>query len=384
MKKIILGLLVGIALGFAGSILAAPTRTGGSFNYSTGMGPTVSGGQTISSTWANTTFTDIQTGLTQSLSRYGDGGMEAPLQLVDGTAGAPATKFLSSTNTGIYYSSGPTFNISAGGGNVLACTSTGCVAPVDVAFSTTARFKSAGTTTRYTTVQAASGIASDYSVTLPSAPPAGTAWVVSTAYSLGDLVTNDGGKVYVCVTAGTSATGPTGTGTGTGTGAVFDYYAADYSQAVRMSPTGSLSGATISNVNQAFGTPTYPRDVAIKSYVDGWAATPALGTWTTFTVGQAGGGSTCTASSPAPAYRVYRGVVYLRGTITYTYAASATTCTLSALPAGARPGTAGSVFSLTGASTSGVTVSSGGAFTFPLGPVSSGSIYFAHSFPVEQ
>lgn len=42
-----------------------------------------------------------------------------------------------------------------------------------------------------------------------------TAWVASTAYAVGALVTNDSGKSYVCTTAGTSAAsgGPTGTGT---------------------------------------------------------------------------------------------------------------------------------------------------------------------------
>jgi len=41
------------------------------------------------------------------------------------------------------------------------------------------------------------------------------AWVASTAYTVGDKVTNDSGKVYVCDTAGTSDSsgGPTGTGT---------------------------------------------------------------------------------------------------------------------------------------------------------------------------
>lgn len=43
----------------------------------------------------------------------------------------------------------------------------------------------------------------------------GGAWALSTAYSVGDRRTNDAGKVYQCITAGTSASsgGPTGTGT---------------------------------------------------------------------------------------------------------------------------------------------------------------------------
>lgn len=51
-------------------------------------------------------------------------------------------------------------------------------------------------------------------------------WQASTAYVLNQQVNNDGGKAYVCVTAGTSAGagGPTGTGTGITDGtAVWDY-----------------------------------------------------------------------------------------------------------------------------------------------------------------
>lgn len=41
-------------------------------------------------------------------------------------------------------------------------------------------------------------------------------WLASTAYALGDHLTNDSGKVFKCTTAGTSASsgGPTGTGVG--------------------------------------------------------------------------------------------------------------------------------------------------------------------------
>lgn len=41
-------------------------------------------------------------------------------------------------------------------------------------------------------------------------------WQASTAYAVGDYVTNDSGKLYICTGAGTSAGsgGPTGTGTG--------------------------------------------------------------------------------------------------------------------------------------------------------------------------
>ena len=57
----------------------------------------------------------------------------------------------------------------------------------------------------------------------------GVAWQVSTAYELDDIVINDTGKLYTCVTAGTSAAagGPTGTGSAITDGTcVWDYWCA--------------------------------------------------------------------------------------------------------------------------------------------------------------
>ena len=56
-----------------------------------------------------------------------------------------------------------------------------------------------------------------------------TSWQASTAYAVGDIITNDSGKVYTCDTAGTSAGsgGPTGTGANiTDGGARWDYTSA--------------------------------------------------------------------------------------------------------------------------------------------------------------
>lgn len=61
------------------------------------------------------------------------------------------------------------------------------------------------------------------------------AWAASEAYSLGDYVTNDSGKLYVCSSAGTSAGsgGPTGTSTGiTDGGAEWDYVQAATDMAI--------------------------------------------------------------------------------------------------------------------------------------------------------
>jgi hypothetical protein len=67
----------------------------------------------------------------------------------------------------------------------------------------------------------------DYNIT--AAVKVANIWVNTTAYALGDLVTNDTGKLYVCRTAGTSAAsgGPTGTSSAITDGTVsWDYVAA--------------------------------------------------------------------------------------------------------------------------------------------------------------
>lgn len=56
---------------------------------------------------------------------------------------------------------------------------------------------------------------------------ASVAWAITTAYVEGDVVTNDSGKLYVCITGGTSAgaTGPTGTAADITDGTVHWMYA---------------------------------------------------------------------------------------------------------------------------------------------------------------
>jgi hypothetical protein len=55
----------------------------------------------------------------------------------------------------------------------------------------------------------------EWIVSTTGAPTPG-AWVLSTAYVIGDTVLNDTNNIYICTVAGTSAGsgGPTGTGTG--------------------------------------------------------------------------------------------------------------------------------------------------------------------------
>jgi hypothetical protein len=58
-------------------------------------------GTAITATWANTTLNDIATALTDSLDRYGRGGLSSPLENVDGTLLAPGIGFANEASTGI-------------------------------------------------------------------------------------------------------------------------------------------------------------------------------------------------------------------------------------------------------------------------------------------
>lgn len=70
--------------------------------YTLPAGNPVVDGTTITTTWANQTLSDIATALTESLSRSGQGGMLAPLKIVDGSEGAPGLIFGLDPDTGMY------------------------------------------------------------------------------------------------------------------------------------------------------------------------------------------------------------------------------------------------------------------------------------------
>lgn len=107
-KRAILALL--FVAGLCGSVFATWLQTkafasrNGSGTYSLPSGNPVVSGTTITSTWANNTFSDVGTELTNSLDRTGKGGMSGALKLADGTVGAPAMSFVTETATGIYRS----------------------------------------------------------------------------------------------------------------------------------------------------------------------------------------------------------------------------------------------------------------------------------------
>lgn len=77
--------------------------------YSLPAGNPVVTGTTITSTWGNTTMSDIANALTDSLSRTGLGGMSAGLPLADGTASLPGLAWGTELTSGLYRASAGNF-----------------------------------------------------------------------------------------------------------------------------------------------------------------------------------------------------------------------------------------------------------------------------------
>jgi|GEM_PF-3364801 len=70
-------------------------------NYTLPLPPVVAN-TVIQAAWANTTHDDMAQAITDSLDRFGRGGMVAPFRIVDGTAASPALAFSAETGTGLW------------------------------------------------------------------------------------------------------------------------------------------------------------------------------------------------------------------------------------------------------------------------------------------
>ena len=87
--------------------------------------PDVNTGETIQSSYENTTTDDQAVELTDSLSRSGKGGMLAPLRGVSGSAANPAFSFTDETGTGTYRASAGEVRVAVGGTDIFRYTATG-------------------------------------------------------------------------------------------------------------------------------------------------------------------------------------------------------------------------------------------------------------------
>jgi len=87
-----------------------------------GGNPVVTG-TTISSAWANSTFNDVASALTDSLSRSGLGSMTSPLKLSNGSIGLPSLSWGTETTAGLYRAGAADFRWALGGTDFYTITS---------------------------------------------------------------------------------------------------------------------------------------------------------------------------------------------------------------------------------------------------------------------
>ena len=69
----------------------------------------------IEASWANPTLSDLASAVTDSLDRYGRGGMLAEFKVADGSVTAPGLAFTAQTNTGMYRVATNQLGLAAGG-----------------------------------------------------------------------------------------------------------------------------------------------------------------------------------------------------------------------------------------------------------------------------
>ncbi len=104
-----------------------PRNSSGTYSLYTPGNPVVTN-TVISSTWANNTLADLASALTDSLSRTGDGGMQAPLELDNGAIGAPGLTWAAEPTSGLYRNAAGDFRYSISAADVWRWTATGMVA----------------------------------------------------------------------------------------------------------------------------------------------------------------------------------------------------------------------------------------------------------------
>jgi hypothetical protein len=77
--------------------------------------PPVEPNTVIEADWANTTMDDLAEAVTNSLSRFGQGGMAAPFRIVDGTAANPSLSFVTEPSSGLFKQSSGVVGMSVQG-----------------------------------------------------------------------------------------------------------------------------------------------------------------------------------------------------------------------------------------------------------------------------
>lgn len=93
--------------------------------YSLPAGNPVAPGTIITVAWANPTMSDVGDALTDSLDRYGRGGMAAPLAQTNGLKTAPSMTWSAELNSGLYRAGATDLRFAVGGEDITRWDATG-------------------------------------------------------------------------------------------------------------------------------------------------------------------------------------------------------------------------------------------------------------------
>jgi hypothetical protein len=275
-------LFSGVTLGFLASFspLADASRNSAG-TYSLPNSP-VTPGSTITSTWANSTLTDISTELTNSLDRSGRGAMLAPLQLSSGTSSAPSLTFGTDPDTGLYRAGAADVRMQVDATQSQKWTGTGTSVP--------------GTLYVGGALTADAGVASTGGVVSTGAAPSGHGvyGIGGAPNGAGVVAEGDGTGFGVHGTGGDSSgpgvkglggapngTGVEGYGTGTGLGGYFAAGTAATSGTRRDAVSVTNGDVNLSGVVDPASTTAVSDRVTPKNVVKAWARLTTLGSGST-------------------------------------------------------------------------------------------------------
>ena len=87
--------------------------------YALPLGPVVGGDTILADGWANPTLQDIAVALSDSLSRSGNGGLQAPLRFPNGVQNTPAITFNDQTTIGFWRPTTDTVAVTVAGQNIM-------------------------------------------------------------------------------------------------------------------------------------------------------------------------------------------------------------------------------------------------------------------------
>jgi hypothetical protein len=257
-----LGVALGISLSFSPVVDASRNASG---TYSLPSGNPVVTGTTITSSWANTTLSDLGSEVTNSLDRNGKGGMLAPLRGVDGSSSAPAISWTSETGSGLYRAGSGDIRMQVASANVQKWSATTATFPLAVAITGNATTAAGITATQSTTN--GHGVNSTGN---------------GTGHGLRGTGGSSDGYGVLGIGGATNGVGVVGQGTGAGAGASFAAGTAATGGTRRNALSLSNGDLSLSGVTDADPTTGFTEVLTTMNIVKAWGnltgATPTVNT----------------------------------------------------------------------------------------------------------